>query len=319
MAIWPALTSPIRNLMKSLVLYLYLNNPWHRSGPLSAKHNLPIPDENDWYGDCGHETSLHQPFFPMTELEATINSNESCHSLNAIDDYHRIVNGQTVHSSRRLFQIALLNRQKFFCGGSLISRRFVITAAHCVHRISIKDLKIRYATKRYESGPTMVAHSVFKHPDYSPKTSENDIALIRLAYPLPKIPFFLDRISINQNKSIGLKSNETVIVSGWGRTGRFKPISKNLLMASLKTVDIEECKNKWDKMFKVNTQSMICAAEAERSACNGDSGGPLTLGNKLIGIVSVGSSNCLSLELPNIYTNVAYFNEWIMNTIKNNS
>lgn len=266
---------------------------------------------NDTFGGyCTNDDNL----IPITNLE----KNLSCHTVNIEEngDDERIVNGTPVGIGQRLYQIALFRRNKFVCGGSFITRRFILTAAHCVRGYKPEDFKIRYASRQYDSGPTMAIHSIFIHPDYNAALVENDIALLRLSYPLPKIPLLIGTATLNEDVNNELESNQSVIVSGWGRTGRSLPISKRLLMATLKIVDKQQCKQQWESMFNVNTESMICAADIDRSACNGDSGGPLTtMDDKLIGIVSVGSSTCLSLKRPNVYTNVAYFHDWIQKTI----
>ncbi|KAH9416937.1 hypothetical protein DERP_014834, partial [Dermatophagoides pteronyssinus] len=254
---------------------------------------------------------------PMTVVEKQLPCH---HNIDGNNDDERIVDGELVGIGQRSYQIALFRRDKFACGGSFVSRRFILTAAHCVNGYQPENLKIRYASRQYDSGPLMAIHSIHVHPDYNPSLVRNDLALLRLTYPLPKIPLLISSAELNEKSN--LEANQSVIVSGWGRTGRSLPISKRLLMAKLRIVDNEECQQQWSTMFQVNSESMICAGDLDKSACNGDSGGPLTFdidgGNKLIGIVSVGSSTCLSAKRPNIYTNVAYFHDWIQKTINDN-
>lgn len=114
----------------------------------------------------------------------------------------------------------------------------------------------------------MWINAIYKHPAYNRTTVENDLALIRLTIPLPKIPYLIEHIELNQDEKKMTTANQTVIVSGWGRTGRSLAISKKLLMASLKTVDNEQCQTMWNTSFKINFNTMICASDEDKSACN---------------------------------------------------
>ncbi|OTF76136.1 Group 9 mite allergen-like protein (serine protease) [Euroglyphus maynei] len=274
---------------------------------LNQQNNSTI----DKLGTCIDDDSL----FPMTIVEKYLPCHDDVYD-NDDDDDKRIVDGTPVAIGQRLYQIALFRGNNFACGGTFITRRFILTAAHCVRGYKPEDLKIRYASRQYDNGPMMTIHSVYIHPDYNASLVENDIALLRLSYPLPKIPLLIGTAVLNDDVKIDLETNKSVIVSGWGRTGRSLPVSKRLLMATLRIVNKQQCQQQWESMFNVNSESMICASDTDKSACNGDSGGPLTtMDDKLIGIVSVGSSSCLSFKRPNIYTNVAYFHDWIQKTI----
>lgn len=114
----------------------------------------------------------------------------------------------------------------------------------------------------------MWINAIYKHPSYNRTTVENDLALIRLTMPLPKIPYLIEHIELNQDEKKMTTANQTVIVSGWGRTGRSLAISKKLLMASLKTIDNKQCQTMWNTSFKINLNTMICASDEDKSACN---------------------------------------------------
>lgn len=58
------------------------------------------------------------------------------------------------------------------------------------------------------------------------------------------------------------------------------------------------------------TETMICAGEKGKDSCQGDSGGPLASNGTLVGIVSWGLG-CAREGYPGVYTNVAYFKDWL--------
>jgi secreted trypsin-like serine protease len=72
------------------------------------------------------------------------------------------------------------------CTGTAIARDLVLTAAHCVAR------KERYEVKPYQTGDAIPVRSVAVHPrfdleNYAMSRATADVALIKLAAPLPDV------------------------------------------------------------------------------------------------------------------------------------
>lgn len=73
------------------------------------------------------------------------------------------------------------------CGGTLISDRYVLTAAHCVKR-SPQPVVVRLGQHDLRVRNSQSDHSIaaiHKHPEYRTQRAYNDIALIRLAARVP--------------------------------------------------------------------------------------------------------------------------------------
>ncbi|MCP5077704.1 MAG: trypsin-like serine protease [Psychromonas sp.] len=216
-----------------------------------------------------------------------------------------------------------------FCGGTLIDKSIVLTAAHCLfdsnyNQLSISDVLLSVGEYNKQANPTTPITSIYIHSDYDPtdSTSSNDIALLRLASPITNItPISLLDITTTTN-AISLESYATAI--GWGSTVGYNPgqtvtpAYPDILReveVPLQTDDI--CAQNLDSY---NSTTMICAGETGKDACQGDSGGPLVYNDggswKQIGIVSWGSG-CASAGNPGVYTRLANYSDWIEDTITN--
>lgn len=233
-----------------------------------------------------------------------------------INNYH-IYNGHEIKAGDKEkfpYQVGLLLRSGQWCGGSLISHDFVLTAAHCLFR-EVGSLKIymgsvvRILTNKVD----VLTKNIYINKYYRPETGDNDIALIKIPYVNFNeeiSPISLPDTSMRVENYYG----KDVLVSGWGAKGGRSRIAENINYGIMSIITKDEC-----KLYHNSTilrSSNICVTpKYHQSDCNGDSGGPAVLVDEKIqvGIVSRGGAPQCNSTLPNLYTNVLKYRSWIAN------
>ncbi|XP_065077864.1 trypsin-7-like [Ochlerotatus camptorhynchus] len=203
-----------------------------------------------------------------------------------------------------------LNRPQFghFCGASLISNKWIITAAHCVNTANAADLTVRAgSTYKNKEGQLRNVKQIIFHEQYTPKISyDYDVAVLEMTEPFQ----FSDKISaiLLGDDSQMYNINQDCLVSGWGTTKDSKNPNQQLKSAMVALVGITPCR----KMLYPSEVSdrMVCAGGHNDDSCQGDSGGPLMCGGRLAGIVSWGQG-CGVQGKPGVYTYVPAVRKWI--------
>lgn len=218
------------------------------------------------------------------------------------------------------------------CSGALVSDKYVITASHCIPDEKKPELA-RFgsnwanATKDDIGVQLTKIKKTFKHPDYTPKSHLNDIALLELETP---VKFTKSVSPICLYTKIDDDGGLKVMTEGWGRTDpeSFDSLSLNLQKVQLQTVKTSECSAAFAKVvskkFEGIFPSMLCVTGATTKTgirgdtCAGDGGSAVQLISEdkyhLIGVNSFGRK-CGAIDTPSVATRVASHIDWVASVI----
>ncbi|XP_044256479.1 venom protease-like [Tribolium madens] len=247
----------------------------------------------------------------------------------------RVVNGQPAKLGEFPWLVALGYRNsknpnvpKWLCGGSLITEKHILTAAHCVHNqptlytARLGDLDL-YSDDDKAHPETIPLVKAVIHENYSPVNFTNDIAILTLersprestASPIC-LPF--DE-PVRSRNLVGTYPT----VAGWGSLYFRGPSSPTLQETMLPVMDNGLCSRAYGTKSVIDKR-VLCVGfpQGGKDACQGDSGGPLMhrqpdgdfIRMYQIGIVSYGL-RCAEAGYPGVYTRVTAFLDWIQKNL----
>ncbi|KAI5273973.1 Trypsin-1 [Manis pentadactyla] len=218
-----------------------------------------------------------------------------------VDDDDKIVGGYTCGKNSLPYQVSL-NSGYHFCGGSLISAQWVVSAAHCYKsRIQVRlgehNIEVTEGNEQFINSA-----KVIRHPNYNANDLNNDIMLIKLSSPAT-INSRVATVSLPRSCAA---AGTQCLISGWGNTlssGQNYPELLQCLNAPI--LSDSTCRNAYPGEI---TSNMMCVGflEGGKDSCQGDSGGPVVCNGELQGVVSWGYG-CALKGKPGVYTKVCNY------------
>ncbi len=224
-----------------------------------------------------------------------------------------VVDGRDTNITETPYQVALMFDGGHGCGGSIVSDRVIVTAAHCTEGSPVESLSILAgASDLDEEGQRIAVKTVVEAPEYA-RTGLGDVAVLVLEQPLR----FNDKVQpIALASASEIADATTGVVSGWG------DLSESGSEGSPSTLQSAEVPMVSDAACEVavgsDGEAETCAGGTGTDSCYGDSGGPLAIQvdgvTKLAGITSWGEE--CGGDTPGVYADVATFTPMINEVVE---
>ncbi|OMH80098.1 Chymotrypsin B [Zancudomyces culisetae] len=213
------------------------------------------------------------------------------------------------------------------CSASLLSNQTAVTAASCF--LDEKGELMRYydnirlyidsGVSRHMDLPFFGAHLVHFHPSFSTVTLENDIAIIKLDYPVPK-----DTATPVAIYSGNVTDDMSLVTAGWGSTSTgISGVPSDILNTATQSPSSSSVCKDANVNWSDNNKNIVCTLVKDDKGLVYDGGGnPLAFINNRVSLIvgianTVGKSKSSVTIRPedavmNYYTHVYSYIDWIV-------
>ncbi|XP_061376987.1 chymotrypsin-1-like [Danaus plexippus] len=237
----------------------------------------------------------------------------------------RVINGYDASPVPHMVALTVGEQSKsLVCGASLITKRHVLTAAHCIDAFIDKGKLSRsltgiVGTNDWNKGGTHYTFSGnITHPEWDSKMVNNDIGILITSQPVT-LNKYVQIITLNFQFIAG---NVAAIINGWGQFEKeSKRPSHGLKELKLYTLDGSACTSRLRRRktnFILNSTLQISTiTQKNYGAGPGDSGSPLILrdNRQQIGVVSWGVNPSAS-GYPDVYGRISAYKSWIKQSVR---
>jgi trypsin len=226
-----------------------------------------------------------------------------------------IVGGNETNAGEYPFIVSMADSIGHFCGASVISPTYVMTAAHCSG--GTIDVIIGAHDQNNLSGTQKIrVKRQIDHPNYRPN-SPYDIAVYELEEPISASFYAPITLGNQSHESVGTMA--TVI--GWGLTSENGSLASKLRDVDVPIISYQQCQDGYDIENKnINNSVEICAGYSQggKDSCQGDSGGPLVVKDNgeffQVGVVSWGLG-CAQPDFAGVYARVSALSGWVADEV----
>ncbi|XP_045507274.1 trypsin, alkaline C-like [Colias croceus] len=240
----------------------------------------------------------------------------------------RIIGGSPTSIEKYPYTVQILYNRQLTCGGTLLTRRHVMSSAHCFvtssgQLASASLFSVRVGSTYQSTGGSL--HSVSQirvHERYNNPLRDNDIAVMSLSSAVTLSASVALAFIPEQGATVPDSSN--VVTVGWGRTSTVvEGSSAYLNEVTVRKVNLQTCASRYLMLQNISgdpypvTNNMICAGLLDvggKDACQGDSGGPLIYREVVVGVTSWGY-DCAHPLFPGVSARVSSYTTWLNSTI----
>ncbi|XP_046388771.1 mite allergen Eur m 3-like [Ischnura elegans] len=237
--------------------------------------------------------------------------------LRKFHPYPFITGGEKVEGREFPGQISLQSVSSGFvyhlCGASIVNANYILTAAHCSQDAPDQYSVLAGTNSLVKGGTRHNVTAIHYHEQYDPEHSwHNDLAVMKV-----DPPFVFDAEGATAPVTLADQEEDTPVgskatVIGWGVNADNGIMPDDLYKVDIQIWDQELCKEAYKPLEYEVYPEHICAntEDGGKGSCSGDSGGPLFVNGKVVGLVSW-AKGCDEKGFPTVFTRVSSYRDWI--------